>query len=418
MRYDCLIIGGGLSGLTCGIALAKKGKRVGILAGGQSTLHFNAGSLELLARTAPDAHDTLQPLNAIGHLPESHPYRLIGQQAVGQYASQAQQLLADAGLPTQGNADTNHFRITPIGVFKPAWLTLNDIATAQQPEQLPWKKVTLLAIDGYIDFATHFVAHGLQQAGAHVDIRTIGTEALAAARRSATEMRATSIAKVLENSTAIRQLAEKIRQAVEPDSVGLIPAVFGLESNDAFDRLRQLAGVQLLQLPTMPPCTPGTRIANLLRHYFRMLGGTYLLGDSATKADLSINTLNAVYSNKLGDDIPLHADHFVLATGSFVSKGLVADYNHIYEPLLGLDVNAPEQRKHWTTYGLLNAQPYQQSGVIVDNQLHPQRNGQCLQNVYAIGQVLAGADPINLGAQGGISLITALAAADSINRTP
>ena len=41
MRYDTIIIGGGLSGLTCGIALAKGGQRVAVIGAGQSTLHFN-----------------------------------------------------------------------------------------------------------------------------------------------------------------------------------------------------------------------------------------------------------------------------------------------------------------------------------------------------------------------------------------
>ena len=45
MRMDTVIMGGGLSGLTCGIALAKRGQRVTIVAGGQSTLMVNGGAI-------------------------------------------------------------------------------------------------------------------------------------------------------------------------------------------------------------------------------------------------------------------------------------------------------------------------------------------------------------------------------------
>ena len=49
MRYDTLIVGGGLGGLVSGIALARNGQRVAIISAGRSALHFLSGSLELYA---------------------------------------------------------------------------------------------------------------------------------------------------------------------------------------------------------------------------------------------------------------------------------------------------------------------------------------------------------------------------------
>jgi hypothetical protein len=39
---------------------------------------------------------------------------------------QAKQLLADAGIDMDGTATANHWRITPMGIAKPAWLTLKE----------------------------------------------------------------------------------------------------------------------------------------------------------------------------------------------------------------------------------------------------------------------------------------------------
>ena len=71
MRMDTVIIGGGLSGLACGIALAKRGKRVAIVASGQSTLLFNGGSMELLGSI--DGKTVTAPLEAIATLPKTTP---------------------------------------------------------------------------------------------------------------------------------------------------------------------------------------------------------------------------------------------------------------------------------------------------------------------------------------------------------
>ena len=66
MNFDTIIIGGGLSGLVCGLKLAKENKKCAIVSTGQSALHFSSGSFGLLGTL--NGCDVENPLEAINRL--------------------------------------------------------------------------------------------------------------------------------------------------------------------------------------------------------------------------------------------------------------------------------------------------------------------------------------------------------------
>ena len=411
MRMDTVIMGGGLSGLTCGIALAKRGKRVAIVASGQSTMLFNGGSMELLGNI--DGKAVTAPLEAIATLPQDHPYSKIGADRIAALAARAKLMLSDSGINMEGDVAANHWRITPMGVAKPAWLTLSDHLRINDLNQLPAKRVALMCIRGFFDQPNSMLAQGLHDLGFEVNAIEFTTDDITALRRSPSEMRATSLAKRLVSHNALQRLADQVNSLAGDADMVLLPSVFGQNNADDFQTLQSMANKPLRLVATLPPAVAGMRMMTQLRHYFRMLGGNYLMGDSAVSGTFEGDRLTAVTTAKLGD-MPLRADHFVLATGSFISRGLVADYERVYEPVLGVDVNADSDPNRWTQFGVLQPQAYSRFGVATDERLRCLKQGKPIVNLHAVGSILSGHDAVKMGDSTGVSLLTALAAIDDI----
>ncbi len=411
MRMDTVIMGGGLSGLSCGIALAKRGKRVAIVASGQSTMLFNGGSMELLGNI--DGKAVTAPLEAIATLPQDHPYSKIGADRIEKLTGRAKLMLTDSGINIEGNAAANHWRITPMGVAKPAWLTLSDHLRIDDLGNLPAKRLALMCIRGYFDQPNSMLAQGLRDLGFEVDAIEFTTDDITSLRRSPSEMRATSLAKRLGGTNALQRIANQVNSlATEADMV-LLPSVFGQSDDSDIQTLQSMVNKPLRLVATLPPAVAGMRMMTQLRHYFRMLGGNYLMGDSAVSGTFDGDRLTSITTAKLAD-MPLKADHFVLATGSFISRGLIADYERVYEPVLGVDVVADSDPNRWTQFGVLEPQAYSRFGVATDEQLRCLKQGKPISNLHAIGSILSGHDAVKMGDGTGVSLLTALRVNDLI----
>lgn len=411
MRFDTVIIGGGLSGLACAISLAESGKKCAVVASGQGALHFSSGSFDLLGFVGGE--EVQSPVDKISALHEGHPYSLVGVENVKAISAEVPDFFNRMGVKVCGENAKNHYRLTPTGNLRPTWLTLEEYLIPDE-EALKGKKVLLLNIAGYLDLPVKFILSGLEKRGVECAVAELSLPELERRRESASEMRSVNISKTIE-SIGIEKVADVVNSKGKGFDLVLLPAVFGWNDNKQLDDLRRLAGVEVKMLATLPPSVPGVRVQTLMRKYFQSLGGTILLGDTVTGGKIENGKLQWVNTHNLEDE-KLIADTFVLATGNFFSRGLAGAPNEVYEPIFGLDVNAKSGRGEWYDEGFFNAQPYMSFGVAVNSDFRASKGGKTIENLYVAGSVLSGANQIKEASMGGVSLITGLHVAKLINK--
>ena len=414
MKFDNIIIGGGLSGLMCGIQLAKAQKKVAIVAAGQSSLHFSSGSFDLLGYNL-EGKEIQHPLQAIDELPNCHPYKKLGSKQIEELAQEAKETLKEAGVSVKGDVHRNHYRITPMGLFKPTWLTLEDYVTSNSQEEFPYKNVILSNIAGFLDFPIDFIKEGLNAIGVNVNVRSIDTKALKYRRKSPSEMRSANIAKILTQEKTLLEMAQKLNEGRKDEEVViLLPAVVGLDSREAIDFLRsKVEGIQILFLPTLPPSVSGVRVHTQLRKYFTKLGGIYLMGDRVKGGHIENQILKYIETDNLPEE-RLEAEDYVMATGSFQSNGLKSNFQEVYEPIFHLDVDTEGSRTEWSSPNVFDKQPFMSFGVTTSEDFICKKNGQRIENLHAIGSVLSGHNSILQADGTGVDILTAMKVAELI----
>lgn len=413
MKFDTIIIGGGLSGLVCGIKLQKAGRKCAVISAGQSALHFSSGTFDILDRDQ-NGSTVSSPLTAMKALGESHPYSKIGGDKAASYAAGIKEFFSGCGIELGGDVSRNRYRVTPTGEFAPACLSLKDFVLWDSCCSVPASRVLIINIFGYLDFNTKFIAESFENKGADCRVISVKLEEMERLRQNPSEMRATNIARVLDKEEVYRRFISEVSKELKGEDMIVLPAVFGLRSADVVDRIRESFNVKVQFVATMPPSVPGIRTQMRLREEFERDGGTYLLGDTVNVAEMTQDRVMSIGTVNFGN-IRLTADNYVLASGSFFSKGLIAVPDKIYEPVFGLDVYYEKSRSDWYSPKLFDRQNYISFGVKTDDRFHPSKNGVKFSNLYAIGSVLEGYNALSEGSGAGVAIISAMYVADLIS---
>ncbi|CAM2960515.1 glycerol-3-phosphate dehydrogenase subunit GlpB [Moritella viscosa] len=428
MKFDSIIIGGGIAGYTAGLRSLEAGLKTAIISNGQSALHFSSGSIDLLSHT-PTGKAIRNPAAIFDKFTDefpSHPYSKVGKNTVFESLEWYKNLLTKAGISLlqQDNGD-NHLRITPLGTLKSTWLSQPYV------QQLPMRltehtitRIVVVQINDFRDFNAKMMTDNLIQTPEFKDVEisntSISIDGFSGLKRNACELRSIDIARILSNESEVEALATKLKAIATSNDLVIIPAITGNGMGlSVLNKLHALTNLNFHEVPTMPPSMLGVRLEETMTDLFIKRGGMLLKGDQVTHGDMAENndelTLKRVYTRNL-ETMPLTADNYIFASGSFFNKGLIGHHNKLQEPVFDLDMNNLDARNTWYNpqFFACNSQPFLSLGIKTNPIFNPMLKGKVITNLFCAGSNLGGYDPIAEGSGSGVAISTAYHAVNQL----
>jgi glycerol-3-phosphate dehydrogenase subunit B len=411
---DVLVVGDGLAGRIAAICASRAGARTRLVSESASTLQHASGLVDLLGYT-PDGEGPLAaPLDALSALPDAHPYRRAGREAVEAGFA----LFDDVAGDTYRGSHTSKNALVPTGGgrVKPTARYPHSVAPGLAGEG---RDVLLVGLAELPTFDA-------ERAAAHLDDVFAGEVRGATVQFPAdldADATVTRFAHLLDSDerasdgsgTVRRVLAERIEPHLSGQSRVGLPAVLGRDHTDEVRAaIERVLATDVFEIPMGPPSVPGLRLDDLLAAAVDSAGvlvetgnpvvGFEHSGDSSADGD----TVEHVTVDRSGAEVPYTASQYVLATGGLVGTGIESDRERVREPVFDCHVAHPPDRYDWFEAEAFGAHPFARFGVDPDAELRPlDADGRPeFGNLRAAGAVLGNYDFAAEKSGSGVSLAT------------
>ncbi len=281
---DLFVVGAGLSGLLAAYTAAKAGLRVQIAAKGLGSMHWAAGTVDVMGYTSEEMSRPVQrPLDAIQDLSASHPehpYALLGAHQVQGALDAFRALAGELGLPYSGSATAGENLLLPsaVGALRPAFLAPQAQLAGDMSRPEP---LLIVGFHGLRDFYPELIAENLLKQGFQARAAFLPLSLLT----EQNDRNNVHLAQALDDRTRRMKLGGELKRlAKSGERIGLT-AILGLDDHAAaFADLQAAAGAPLFEIPTLPPSVPGMRLFKALRAKLWSLGVQLYAGMEAIGA--------------------------------------------------------------------------------------------------------------------------------------
>jgi glycerol-3-phosphate dehydrogenase subunit B len=407
MKHDLIIVGAGLAGLFAANLAADQGLNVHVISKGRGGLSLSHGCIDL--------YRTSNPSRSIKSLPHQHPYKIIPRKSIQASISIFRTMVRDVGLEYQGGISSSIPLLSALGTPFRTSLVPRSMFKGRLDDSRP---LSVAGFSTYRDFWATHIGINARRNGVH--IKSILNLPLLPSDHHR-DLYATDIALLLQDQV----YREELWRTWKPKLTGIkrigVPAVLGFDLvTEILAEAEEYLGIDLFEIATLPPSLPGLRLENALRRKCHDLGVQFTEGPQAIgridgrskgkrAAGIQLETVGHLRS--------LEAKNILLATGGFLHGGLQSiQEGHVIESVFGIPIDPAVPREEWTSKDPLKSQGYSYVGLATDKFLRPlDRKGKpFLENVFAVGGLLAGADRTYEGSRQGIDLASSYHAIQSI----
>lgn len=409
--YDVAVVGAGMAGMSSALFAANRGLSC-IQIGNGGGILFASGLLDLLAvHPIERRHVWKDPFMALQTLTRElpgHPLAKVTATTLGEAISELAEALGAGGMPYAPLDGLNCTVMTSIGTGKTSYgIPLSMVAGVSAIERRP--PCLLVDFRGLREFSARQIVSVIGPAWPglrHERIVFPGFE-------SVPETYSAHLARALESPEVREAVINGIKRVLGDAQVVGMPAILGVGRSDVVHRAFEAGlGVPVFEIPTMPTSVPGLRMKDAIETVLAQKDVERRVQAKVTGIEFGdVATLTLNHEGRIGQ---VFARSVILASGRFMSRGLVADRERIVEGILGLHVAAPANRNDWHRQDFLDPKGHQvnQAGLVTDPEFRVVDGvgGVVWPRLYAVGSILGGQDWMRQKCGTGLSVGTAMVA--------
>lgn len=412
---ELAVIGSGIAGFAASIFALKRNITTA-QAGNTGAVAYTTGYLDLLGKIEGEPGAIDNPWEGLATLKDKypdHPLVAVSPDDINEAFHQFTSFLGECGIAYSSPEKTNITALSPAGTLKKTLCVPASMAAG--PKAFAAKTpCVIIDFKGLKGFSGRQVVANLQGQWPGIKAERIEFPEMLSG-----EIYPEVMARALEVERTRITLAESITKVAGDAKVIGLPAVLGMHNPDFVKaELEKLTGLEIFEIPTMPPSVPGIRLREMFEQVFPEKGLTLIPQQKVTSLDFSEDSVTLHLKDNYGP-ITIAAKAVILATGRFLSGGLEAHITGVTEPLLDLPVTQPDERQDWyrNQYTDSRGHAIHKAGIEVDSSLRPlnSQGKPYHQRLFGAGIILAHQDWIRSRSGAGIAIATAYKAVEAVD---